>query len=133
MAAAKTINLNTLWDKQDKKAAVVTLKTKDGEEIEIRGKSDLDEEYETYLDEQRTRLGITKGDETSLEDVHMTELARMSLLAITHPDDRDKWEIFEQDRGEQMGAFLLQELEQQMQEGLIAKKEEGHTGAQKRS
>lgn len=54
-------------------------------------------------------------------------------MAITHPDDRDKWEIFEQDRGEQMGAFLLQELEQQMQEGLIAKKEEGRTGAQKRS
>jgi hypothetical protein len=133
MAASKTINLSTLFDKQEKKAAVVTFKTKDGEDIEIRGKSDLDEEYETFMDDERSRLGIVKGNEESLEDVHMTELARIALLAITHPDDRDKWELFEQDRGEKLGAFLLQELEQQMQEGLIAKKEEGRTGAQKRS
>jgi len=133
MAAAKTINLSTLWDKQDKKAAVVTFKTKDGEDIEIRGKSDLDEEYETFMDSERSRLGIIKGDETSIEDIHMTELSRIALLAITHPDDRDKWEILEEDRGEKLGVILLQELEKQMQEGLVAKKEEGPTGVQKRS
>ena len=133
MAASKSINLSTLWDKQDKKAAVVTFKTKDGEEIEIKGKSDLDEEYENYLDSERERLGIIPGDNDSISDIHMTQLARVSLLAITTPEDRHKWELLEEDRGETLGAFLMQELEEQMNEGLIAKKGEGPTGVQKRS
>lgn len=132
MASVKSLSLNSLWDKQDQSAVTFRYKTKSGEEIQIRSKADLDEEYETYLDEERLRLGIIKGDSSSYDDVHLAQLTRVGLLAITLPEDRGLWDEVENDRGP-MGSQFMSTIEKQIQESIVGKKGEDPTGGQKRS
>lgn len=131
--AIKPVTINSLWDAQDSKAVSIDYKIEDtGEVITIRGKSDLDDEYETYLENARKELGIDD-ENPDFAEVSFVDITRMNLYAITHPEDRELWAKVEEAKGEPMGAYLMEALTEKMSEKIIEKKQADPSGGPKRS
>jgi hypothetical protein len=152
MAAVKPTSIADLWDAQDDRSAVFTFDITEEdpenpkkraivETITIRGKSDYDEEYEDYLNEEINALNREFDalkekygeDYEDYVDLQLYRSTRVRLLALTVPEDRKLWDSVEDHRGAKMGVRLMSTMTERFEQAFQEKQTDRPTGGGKRS